>query len=55
MTPAPDKFINVAVIGVGAFGRNHARIYHQLAQQGEAVRLVGSGGSGPDAGRRCRP
>ena len=41
MTPAPDKFINVAVIGVGAFGRNHARIYHQLAQQGEAVRLVG--------------
>jgi len=26
---------------VGAFGRNHARIYHQLAQQGEAVRLVG--------------
>jgi predicted dehydrogenase len=31
----------VAVVGVGAFGRNHARIYHQLAQQGEAVRLVG--------------
>jgi predicted dehydrogenase len=29
------------VIGVGAFGRNHARVYHQLAQQGEAVRLVG--------------
>jgi predicted dehydrogenase len=29
------------VVGVGAFGRNHARIYHQLAQQGEAVRLVG--------------
>ncbi len=36
-----DNFINVAVVGVGAFGRNHARIYHQLAQQGEAVRLVG--------------
>jgi predicted dehydrogenase len=31
----------VAVVGVGAFGRNHARIYHQLAQRGEAVRLVG--------------
>jgi predicted dehydrogenase len=31
----------VAVVGVGAFGRNHARIYHQLARQGEAVRLVG--------------
>jgi predicted dehydrogenase len=26
---------------VGAFGRNHARIYQQLAQQGEPVRLVG--------------
>ncbi|MGA9800395.1 MAG: Gfo/Idh/MocA family oxidoreductase [Terriglobales bacterium] len=31
----------MAVVGVGAFGRNHARIYHHLAQQGEAVRLVG--------------
>jgi predicted dehydrogenase len=31
----------VAVIGVGAFGRNHARVYKQLEQQGEAVRLVG--------------
>jgi predicted dehydrogenase len=29
------------VIGVGAFGRNHARVYQQLAQQGDAVRLVG--------------
>jgi predicted dehydrogenase len=33
--------INVAVIGAGAFGRNHARVYHQLAQQGEPLRLVG--------------
>ena len=24
---------------MGAFGRNHARVYHQLAQQGAAVRL----------------
>jgi predicted dehydrogenase len=32
--------INVAVIGVGAFGRNHARVYHQL-QQTKIVRLVG--------------
>ena len=31
----------MAVIGVGAFGRNHARVYHQLAKEGEAVRLVG--------------
>ncbi|HEV2714316.1 MAG TPA: Gfo/Idh/MocA family oxidoreductase [Terriglobales bacterium] len=35
------NFVNVVVVGVGAFGRNHARVYHQLAQQGEAVRLVG--------------
>ena len=33
--------INVAVIGVGAFGRNHARVYQQLQKQGDAVRLVG--------------
>jgi predicted dehydrogenase len=30
----------VAVIGVGAFGRNHARVYQQLQQAG-SVRLVG--------------
>ena len=29
------------MVGVGAFGRNHARIYKQLEQQGEAVRLLG--------------
>lgn len=33
--------VNVAVIGVGAFGRNHARVYKQLEQQGEALRLLG--------------
>ena len=33
--------VPVAVVGAGAFGRNHARVYHQLAQQGEPVRLVG--------------
>jgi len=33
--------VNVAVIGVGAFGRNHARVYQQLEQQGEPVRLLG--------------
>src|SRR5450755_2216297 len=36
-----QQVINVAVIGVGAFGRNHVRVYQQLAEQGEAVRLVG--------------
>ncbi len=39
--PASTNFpINVAVIGVGAFGRNHARVYKQLQQAG-SVRLVG--------------
>jgi predicted dehydrogenase len=32
--------INVAVVGVGAFGRNHTRVYRQLQQAG-SVRLVG--------------
>jgi predicted dehydrogenase len=32
--------IRVAVIGVGAFGRNHARVYSEFAKQGEVV-LVG--------------
>ena len=31
----------MAVVGVGVFGRNHARVYRELQQQGEAVRLVG--------------
>lgn len=35
-----DHIINVAVVGVGAFGRNHARVYRQLQQEGK-VRLVG--------------
>jgi predicted dehydrogenase len=28
------------VIGAGAFGRNHARVYHELESQGEPVRLA---------------
>ena len=27
--------------GVGVFGRNHARVYQELEQQGEPVRLAG--------------
>ena len=33
--------ISVAVVGVGVFGRNHTRVYKELEQQGEPVRLVG--------------
>jgi len=29
------------VVGVGVFGRNHARIYKELERQGEGVRLLG--------------
>ena len=36
-----DPIIAVAVIGVGAFGRNHARVYKQLEKQGAPVRLLG--------------
>jgi len=32
--------IDVAVVGAGVFGRNHARVYRQLAQEGVAVRLA---------------
>ncbi len=31
----------IAVIGCGAFGRNHARVYHELEQAGEPVKLLG--------------
>ena len=33
--------IRVAVVGVGAFGRNHARVYRQLQHSGEPVELAG--------------
>ncbi len=32
--------LRIAVIGAGAFGRNHLRVYQELAQAGEAVKLV---------------
>jgi predicted dehydrogenase len=33
--------LRVAVVGAGAFGRNHLRVYRELGQAGEPVRLVG--------------
>ncbi len=32
--------LRVAVVGAGAFGRNHLRVYKELEQAGEPVRLV---------------
>lgn len=40
--PLPNSTpIPVAVVGVGAFGRNHVRVYHQLARELNTVELVG--------------
>ena len=36
-----NDLIQVAVIGVGAFGRNHARVYQQLSKEGVPIRLIG--------------
>ncbi|HYE25898.1 MAG TPA: Gfo/Idh/MocA family oxidoreductase [Clostridia bacterium] len=36
-----EKKLRVAVIGVGAFGRNHARVYSELQKQTGEVELVG--------------
>ena len=36
-----DDFITVAVIGVGTFGRNHARVCKQIEQAGGPLRLLG--------------
>jgi predicted dehydrogenase len=49
---ATDHLIHVAVVGVGAFGRNHARVYQQLAKAGFAVRLVGVVDSSIERGNR---
>jgi len=38
---AGSQPLRVAVVGAGAFGRNHLRVYRELEQAGEAVELVG--------------
>jgi predicted dehydrogenase len=37
----PASKIRVAVVGAGAFGRNHARVYHELSQQDANLEFVG--------------
>ena len=37
---AHESPIRVAVVGVGSFGRNHARVYHELQKQGAGVELA---------------
>src|SRR5580692_2223698 len=36
----PDGKLRVAVVGAGAFGRNHLRVYRELEQAGFPVELV---------------
>lgn len=38
---ANQSAIRVAVVGVGAFGKNHARVYHQMSQEDAGVQLAG--------------
>lgn len=40
MSDGSDKPLSVAVVGCGAFGRNHARVYHELEKSGERVKLA---------------
>ena len=35
-----ENVVRVAVVGAGAFGRNHLRVYRELELAGEPVRLV---------------
>jgi predicted dehydrogenase len=37
---ANQSAIRVAVVGVGSFGRNHARVYHELQRQDQGVQLA---------------
>jgi predicted dehydrogenase len=44
--PASDP-LRVAVVGAGAFGRNHLRVYRELEQAGHGVQLAGVVDSNP--------
>jgi predicted dehydrogenase len=39
--------IRIAVVGAGAFGRNHLRVYRELHQAGEAIQLIAVVDSNP--------
>jgi predicted dehydrogenase len=49
----PSQPLRVAVVGAGAFGRNHLRVYRELEQAGEPVQLAGVVDNDPDAAARA--
>jgi predicted dehydrogenase len=57
MTASSSTALHVAVVGAGAFGRNHLRVYRELAEAGQPVELVAvidaNGQVAADAGARC--
>ena len=40
MSDCSDRALSVAVVGCGAFGRNHARVYHELGKTADQVKLA---------------
>ncbi len=36
----PERCLNIAVCGLGAFGRHHLRVYRELQEQGSALRIA---------------
>jgi predicted dehydrogenase len=46
---SPSQPLRVAVVGAGAFGRNHLRVYRELEQAGESVQLAAVVDSDPAA------
>ncbi|HEX3968626.1 MAG TPA: Gfo/Idh/MocA family oxidoreductase [Edaphobacter sp.] len=46
---SPSQPLRVAVVGAGAFGRNHLRVYRELEEAGEVVQLAAVVDSDPAA------
>ncbi len=50
MVKEPEAPIRVAVIGVGSFGRNHARVYRELANEQAQAKAAAQAAAGAGAG-----
>ncbi len=49
----PSQPLRVAVIGAGAFGRNHLRVYRELEQSGEPIQLAAIVDSNPNVAQEA--